>query len=195
MLPRVMPRAKAFDPDVALDRAVELFWRRGYDGASMAKLLEFMGISRQSLYDTFGDKHTLFLAAMDRYRGGLKVKLEKTLAEAESGHAGIRAVFDWVTCEVLEKPEHRSCLMANAALELGQNDPEVRERVAEHLRTVEDLFCAALERDMNGESEERDPRARARYLTNAIHGLGILARGGASTSVLRDTIETTLANS
>jgi TetR/AcrR family transcriptional regulator, transcriptional repressor for nem operon len=190
-----MPRAKAFDPEAALDRAVELFWRLGYEGTSMAKLLEFMGISRQSLYDTYGDKHRLFLAAIDRYRDNVHVQLQAMITGESSPLAGIRAVFAWVNDAVVETPEHRSCLMANSALELGQRDPEVRERVAEHLRQVEDMFHSTLERGREvGElAAERDTRALARFLTNSIHGLGILARGGAPAPVLRDTITTTLS--
>lgn len=161
----------------------------------MAKLLEFMGISRQSLYDTYGDKHSLFLAAVDRYRGNVQIELRRIIASEDSPLAGIRAVFAWVNQAVVETPEHRSCLMANSALELGQRDPEVRERVAEHLREVEEVFFSTLERGREtGEIEgERDTRALARFLTNAIHGLGILARGGATSPVLRDSITTTLS--
>jgi TetR/AcrR family transcriptional repressor of nem operon len=190
-----MPRAKAFDPSVALDRAVELFWQRGYEGASMTMLLEAMDISRQSLYDTFGDKHKLFLAALDRYRGNLHVELRRLMATHTSGRAGIRAEFDMVGREVLDRPEHRSCMMANAALELGQSDPDVRGRVAGHLAQVEELFHDALERDRAaGEIDgERDTRADARCLVNAIHGLGVLGRAGVSRSVIDDTIAATLA--
>ena len=190
-----MPRAKAFDPDLVLDRAVELFWRRGYEGASMAKLLEFMGISRQSLYDTFGDKHRLFLAAVDRYCANLRGDFERIVSAHASGTAGIRAGFDWVRSEVVEHPDHRSCLIANSALELGQRDPELRARVAEHLADIEEVFFSALERGKAaGEFDgDRDTRALARFLTNSMHGLGVLSRGGASQLVVRDTIETTLS--
>ena len=189
-----MPRAKAFDPDIVLDRAIELFWRRGYEGASMAKLLEYMGISRQSLYDTFGDKHRLFLAAVDRYCVNLRSEFERIVSAQASGSAGIRAGFDWVRSEVVDHPEHRSCLMANSALELGQRDPELRARVAEHLREIEEVFFTALERDTVGEfNGDRNNRALARFLTNSMHGLGVLSRGGASQLVMRDTIETTLS--
>lgn len=189
-----MPRAKAFDPEVALDRAVELFWRLGYEGTSMANLLEFMGISRQSLYDTFGDKHRLFLAVLDRYRGNVQRELARLIAGQISARSSIRAVFEWVNQSVIETPEHRACLMANSALELGQRDEEVRERVYAHLRDVEEMFFGVLERGQRaGElAADRDVRALARFLTNSVHGLGVLARGGAPTPVLRDTIETTL---
>ena len=191
-----MPRAKAFDPSVALDRAVELFWQRGYEGASMTMLLEAMEISRQSLYDTFGDKHKLFLAALDRYVGNLHVELRRLLGSEDSGRAGIRAVFDMVGRVVLDRPEHRSCMMANAALELGQHDADVRGRVAGHLAQVEELFHGALERDRmaGGIAGDRDIRAAARCLVNAIHGLGVLGRGGVSRSVIDATIAATLAS-
>lgn len=190
-----MPRVKAFDPEVALDRAVELFWRCGYEGTSLAKLLEFMGISRQSLYDTYGDKHRLFLAVLDRYRANVQRQLATLIAGEATAVAGIQAVFEWVNQAVIEDAEHRSCLVSNTALELGQRDPEVRERVAAHLRDVEAVFTATLERGQAaGElAPSHDVRALARFLTNSIHGLGILARGGAPAPVLRDAIETTLA--
>jgi TetR/AcrR family transcriptional regulator, transcriptional repressor for nem operon len=190
-----MPRAKAFDPSDALDRAVELFWQRGYEGASMTLLLQAMQISRQSLYDTFGDKHKLFLAALDRYRSNLHVELDRLMATHESGRAGIRAVFDMVGREVLDRPEHRSCMMANAALELGQHDDAVRGRVAGHLAAVEELFHAALERDRAAGdiSSDRDSRADARCLVNAIHGLGVLGRAGVTRSTIDATISATLS--
>jgi TetR/AcrR family transcriptional repressor of nem operon len=154
-----------------------------------------MGISRQSLYDTFGDKHRLYLAVLDRYRANVQRQLAVLIAGEATARAGIRAVFEWVNQIVLELPERRACLMANSALELGQRDDEVRERVSAHLRDVEGVFQGALERGQRaGElAPDRDVRALARFLTNSIHGLGVLARGGAPTPVLRDTIETTLA--
>ena len=70
-----MARPKAFDVERALDRAVEVFWTRGYEATSLCDLLEHMEIGRQSLYDTFGDKHGLFLAALERYRRAMSQSL------------------------------------------------------------------------------------------------------------------------
>ena len=63
-----MARQKEFDRDEVLHKAMEVFWMRGYEGTSIQDLVKYMGINRQSIYDTFGDKHTLFLQSLDRYR-------------------------------------------------------------------------------------------------------------------------------
>src|ERR1700730_2144482 len=63
-----MARQKEFDRDEVLHKAMEVFWSRGYEASSIQDLVKRMGINRQSLYDTFGDKHTLYLQALDRYR-------------------------------------------------------------------------------------------------------------------------------
>ena len=188
-------RGKTFDSDFVLDRAIEVFWQHGYDGTSIAQLLAMMAISRQSLYDTFGDKHGLYLAALERYRAKLGEALNRVLDEHASAQARIHAMFGLVQQTVLDPADRRSCLLANAALELGQRDPRVRALVAEHLREVEDrLFRILVEGQVTGElAHDRDARAIAAFLTNALHGLGVLARGGASPASVRDAITTTLA--
>lgn len=190
-----MPRVKSFDPDTVLERAVEQFWQAGYDGTSMTMLLASMGISRQSLYDTFGDKRNLFLSSLERYRLMVLAGLQAKLGESGSAKANIRAAFEWISEVVLGRPERRSCLMANASLELGRRDADVQAQVSAHLEAIEDSFFSVLERArVEGELDpNKQPRALARFLTNAIHGLGILARGGAEPAVLHDAIEVTLA--
>lgn len=190
-----MPRSKAFDPDEVLDRAVELFWRRGYAATSMAALLATMGISRQSLYDTYGDKHTLYLRALDRYRDQLHREFERCLSAGDSPVAGVRAFVDHVEQNVVGEAARRSCMLANAAIELGQHDPEVRERVADHLARVDAGLRRALSRAAErGElGEGRDPVALAGLLTLALHGLGVLARGGVPPPTVRASLDAALA--
>lgn len=191
-------RSKAFDPELALDQATELFWLQGYDGASIAKLLTVMHLSRQSLYDTFGDKHSLYLASLRRYQARLRVLFAQVFAEQDSASARLRTLFELdlstLAISTVRIPVRRSSLMANAALELGGRDPAVREQVTAHLREVENSFFRVIsEGQASGElNDEQDARALARFLTNAIHGLGVLARGGAPSSTVRDAIATTL---
>jgi TetR/AcrR family transcriptional regulator, transcriptional repressor for nem operon len=194
-----MPRRKAFDPELALDRATELFCAHGYDGTSVTKLLAAMQLSRQSLYDTFGDKHSLYVACLRQHRARLRVRFAQVFAEQHSATVRLRTLFaldfDATGASSGQASVRGACLMANAALELGQRDLAVREQVAAHLREVENTFFrVVIEGQSSGELErEQDARALARFLTNAIHGLGVLARGGAPSSTLHDALTTTLA--
>src|SRR5438093_12545846 len=88
-----MPRPKSFDEDVVLDQAVELFWERGYDGTSLADLEAHLGLGRQSLYNTFGDKQALFLKALERYRRDAAQGPIAHLAAPGAGFADIRKYF------------------------------------------------------------------------------------------------------
>src|ERR1700742_3249196 len=76
-----MPRSKEFDPQRALDKAMHLFWRQGYENTSLDDLLRAMGIARQSLYDTFGDKRALYLQAMARYRDQTNGAMQQMFAQ------------------------------------------------------------------------------------------------------------------
>src|SRR6201986_4998640 len=91
-----MARHKEFARDEALHRAMEVFWSRGYEAASMGELVKHMGINRQSLYDTFGDKHTLYLAALDRYREVEGRKLFELLERPGSVKRALRHLFEGV---------------------------------------------------------------------------------------------------
>src|SRR5262249_1274392 len=89
-----MARPKSFDEDAVLDQAVQLFWERGYDGHSVADLEAHVGVGRQSLYNSFGDKQALFLKALDRYERNAGAAIEQ-LAVSDAGLEAIRRYFHW----------------------------------------------------------------------------------------------------
>src|SRR5436305_13985260 len=91
-----MARQKEFDRDEVLHKAMEVFWTRGYEGASMQDLVKRMGINRQSIYDTFGDKHSLFLQSLDRYREIESRKLFAVLERPGSVKKNLRQLFEEV---------------------------------------------------------------------------------------------------
>src|SRR5215211_1091932 len=112
-----MPRPKSFDQDAVLDQAVQLFWERGYEGTSLAELEAHLGLGRQSLYNTFGDKQTLFLKALERYR---RIMSEEVLAPLNAPDASLDAIraFFKASVESLTAPgPRRACLVANTILE------------------------------------------------------------------------------
>ena len=187
-----MARTKEFEPLMALDAAMELFWRKGYEAASMRELLDAMGIGRGSFYDTFGDKHALFLSALDRFQEVRTSWVEEVLFG--EGLDGIEEVFRRSLDGLFQFQPRRGCLLANSAVELAPHDPDVAARISSYIRRTEDAFQGALERarDRGEIRSEADPRALARFLVNTLHGLRVLARAGADRETLEDTVHVTL---
>jgi TetR/AcrR family transcriptional regulator, transcriptional repressor for nem operon len=181
-------RTKEFEPLVALDSATELFWRKGYEAASMRELLDAMGIGRGSFYDTFGDKHTLFLSALDRFQEVRTSWVEDVLRG--EGLDGIEEVFRRSLDGLFQFQPPRGCLLANSAVELAPHDPEVAARISDYIRRTEDAFRGALvrARDRGKIPSDSDPRALARFLVNTLHGLRVLARAGTDRETLEDTV-------
>lgn len=187
-------RPKKFDPDCALERAMNLFWERGYEGTSLGDLLSAMGISRQSLYDTFGDKRNLYLAALDRYRTQQRNAVVAELFVEEPALPEIRAVFDKVVasaCCGSLKP----CMLGKSAIEQGPGETDVQAALKDTLHELEARFELAI-RNASRKGELREvsaPRAVARHLVNTLQGLSVLARGGASGDELRDVVQVSLS--
>ena len=212
---RSMPRVKEFDPAVALDRALDLFWRRGYEATSLRELVEHMEIQRQSLYDTFGDKRSLFLKVLARYEEQALENTVKLLqpdaipsyrlatdpdAKARAvqfmrSSVALRGFFETYLHEVVRASARGSCLMANTALEVGNEDPEIQAVVRGYFQKIEDAFFGALSAGVEaGELKpSHDLRALARHLLNAYYGLGIMGRAGASRAALRQMIDVALS--
>ncbi len=189
-----MTRTTDFDQDAALDRAMHLFWRQGYEATSIQDLVEHMGIGRGSLYNTFGDKHALYLAALDRYCATVGADFLAPLDEPLPVRAALRQVFANVVVESLAEGHH-GCLMANGTLELAARDADLRCRAEANLRGAEDTIGRALARaQATGElAAGRDPRALARYLFNALQGLRVTAKATDDRGTLEDIARVTLS--
>src|SRR5256714_15658440 len=104
-----MARPKEFDRDEALQKAMEVFWSRGYEAASINDLVKHMGINRQSLYDTFGDKHALYLQALDRYREVEGRKMFELLEQPGSVKKSLRQLFEGTVEKALCDEQRRGC--------------------------------------------------------------------------------------
>lgn len=187
-----MPRTKEFEPGEALDAAMQLFWRNGYAATSIRDLLDGMGIGYGSLYNTFGDKHALFLACLDRFRELRTSWIDEVLED--SGLSGIEEVFRRTVDGLVGFEPRRGCLLANTAVELGPHDAEVAAKISRYVRHTEAVFERAVIRAQEaGEiPADRDPRALARFLVNALHGLRVLARVGTDRAVLEDAVRVAL---
>ena len=189
-----MARPNEFDRDDVLERAMELFWARGYEATSIGDLVEHVGIGRQSLYDTFGDKHALYVAALDRYRDKHGTGVVEALAGDGPIRARLREVMRIVAERAGERPS-KSCMLLCAVAERGPDDPDVRKRFGTNTSAFERALTARLghAREAGELHSKQDDRGLARYLINAMYGLQLLARGGSDRKHLDQVIDVTLS--
>ncbi len=188
-----MSRTKGFSESVALEKALDIFWQRGYHGVGLAELLSGMGIARQSLYDTFGNKRQLFIRTIEHYRN---TRLAGALALLERDGSPTQNVKDLVRFfeQLALDKRARGCLVANSLVEIGPHDTEIRTLLAETLGLLEKSIVKTLRRAQRlGElPAERSPRAVARALTNALIGMAVTGKLAQSRSTVEDIYTGTL---
>ncbi|MCT2588026.1 TetR/AcrR family transcriptional regulator [Actinophytocola gossypii] len=190
-----MPRTKEFDPDVALDAAMELFWSRGYEATSTADLVEHLGIARASLYATFGSKHQLYVRALDRYIQSRDPLVVETLSRPGPALPAVRELLEGFVREATGEQRERGCLVVNAAVERLPGDRVVARCVESSWNTVEVALTSALLR-AKAQGELRDgaePRRIARFLLVFLEGLRVVGKGGWDERHLRDAVTEALS--
>jgi TetR/AcrR family transcriptional regulator, transcriptional repressor for nem operon len=190
-----MARPKSFDEDAVLNQAMELFWDHGYEGTSLADLETRLGLGRQSLYNAFGDKHALFLKALDRYRGNVGEAALARLTAQGAGLAAIRAFFRW-SIESLTAPDgRRGCLVTNTISERAGQDPDALLRCNQSRDVLERGFRRALvqAKDRGELADTLDVEATAMLLVVQTYGLNVMAKSGASAGELHAAVEALLA--
>lgn len=187
-------RPKEFELEVVLDRAMQVFWSRGYEATSIQHLVDRMGIQRGSLYDTFGDKRALFFAAIERYDRVVTAKLLATLDGPTSGKEAIERFFRLKVELALAPRRPRGCLVTNSAAELASRDRGAAARVAAVMTKLEAAFQRAVVRAQQaGEVDRtRDPRALARFLTSSAQGLSVMAKTFPERPILEDIVRVTM---
>ncbi|WP_339301403.1 TetR/AcrR family transcriptional regulator [Paenibacillus sp. FSL R5-0623] len=171
-----MARSKEFEVNEVLDKAMKIFWEQGYEKTSMSDLVEHMGIHRRSIYDTFDDKHSLFLQAMDRYRGKVSTTLLAEIKASKTAVEALDKIFDVMISEAEETPS--GCLIVNSAVELGARDQEVDNRSLESFNEAERMFEQIIQwGQREGEfSSDHDAKEMAEYLHNISVGIRAMAR-------------------
>jgi TetR/AcrR family transcriptional repressor of nem operon len=177
-----MARPKAFDEDLALDAALGLFREHGFEGTSAGMLVAAMGIGRQSLYDTFGDKWQLYQAALRRYATDETGAHIAMLRSGPRAIDGIRAMVARVVAGA-----HDACLGVNSVCEFGRSRPElvaIRDAADRAMRSVvvDTIARAQVEGDV---AADLDPETVADFITASFTGIRVAARGGASDAQLR----------
>jgi TetR/AcrR family transcriptional repressor of nem operon len=189
-------RTKEFDPEAALQSALELFWRRGFEATSMSDLVEHLGVGRASIYATFGSKHELYLKALDRYERAGLTRIVRELSQPGPALPAVRAVVRrYATEATTEDLRLLGCMVTNTATELAPHDPAAARRVARNWDQLETVLHTALVRaQAQGELPAgRDPLTLARMLLVLLQGLRVTGKASSDPARVRDAAEQALA--
>src|ERR1700727_3559184 len=183
-----MARPREFDRDAAVERAMSVFWRKGYAATSTDDLLRAMKIGRQSMYDTFGDKHRLYLEALERYQLESVAGNIGRLRSAASPLAGIEAFVIGIIASDKSARE-RGCMGVGSISEFGSTDPDLvtlraKSGGAQRRALIERLRHAQAANEIGANV---DIERAARFVEATMFGLQVAAKAGASFQTLRDT--------
>lgn len=190
-----MARTKAFDKDKAQILALQLFWRKGYAATSIEDLVQALNLSRSSLYDTFGDKRTLFIESLKLYSARVVSQTSQTLNQAPTPLSGVQALLDGLVEQVGEEAGKRGCFMVNSIAELAPYDREVTEMAKAYNESIQRLLTETLRKQAAGNIRKAaTPEQQAAYVFNAIQGLRILIKSGATREQAQAIVTLTLNN-
>jgi TetR/AcrR family transcriptional regulator, copper-responsive repressor len=188
--PRGRPRS--FDRDAALERAMEVFWKHGFEGASLSDLTEAMGINPPSLYAAFGDKEHLFLEAVERYQE--KRGAACPYADAPTARDAVERLLTYTASEFSRPCNPRGCLMVMAATTSSTSSPQLQAALAERRAASRARLKARIDR---GVREGELPRGTntatlADFYATILSGMSLQARDGASRRRLMATVESAM---
>mgnify|MGYP001104971623 FL=1 len=183
-------RPQEFDSDDVLGRATQVFWRKGFENTSLDDLLAATGLSKSSLYRSFGDKRTLFERCLAHYGDAVQTGFRTAFQAAPSGLAFIEGTL-LAALDDERRPNHGcGCLVLNTANEFAQRDPEVAAVVAREIGRMRELMGEAVRRaQREGDVPAAlDAAAAAHYLVCALGGMKTLAQAGVDATGLRDSV-------
>ena len=187
-------RPREFDTDEAIESAMGVFWSSGYHATSLPELLEATNLSRGSLYAAFGDKHGLFLRALDRYIADSLTRLDAELDPRKDPLEGVRACLARYVKRTSGAGGKRGCLVVATSMELGSHDAEVEQRIRGFFKAMETRLTAALGR-AKSEGQLADgiePATAARLLMCLLVGMRVVSKTNSDRSSSEAVIQTLL---
>ncbi len=173
-----MARPRAFDEDVVLDRALNLFWHRGYEATSMQNLVDALGINRASLYDSFGDKYQLYRRVLDRYRQQNQAFVQALFDQPKPAIDLVQALFDRAIDESVADCDCKGCFLVNSAVELAPHDTDIAQLVIDNQTGFVARFQQLIERgQQEGSVTTAQPATDlALFLYNTYTGIKVLGK-------------------
>ncbi|WP_280564497.1 TetR/AcrR family transcriptional regulator [Chromohalobacter sp. 48-RD10] len=189
-----MARPQAFDTQEALHCAMHVFWRKGYEATSLSDLLQATGLSKSSLYATFGSKHDLMLKAFDKYRTDRQLDMSRML-DVTPARPGIEAFFRMIVEDVRSPEQGSGCMSINQAVELAPHDTEIRRRIESDFQAIEQALAHAIGRGhADGSVTAQCPPADlAKLMVVVFPGLQVLTRSGIERSRVDEGLALILA--
>ncbi len=190
-----MARPREFNADEALEKAFELFWRKGYAETSMRDLSEFTGVAHAGLYSAFGDKRSLYAKVLEKYRDSLECSVYLPLEAAGAGLVEIEAFFASVAAEARDGGLANGCFLANTGIAFAHIPGAESELFVKHVERMSRAFETAL-RQAQGRGEIAsviDAKVIAAAFVTTFNGLAVLARAGAPLISIERSIAAALA--
>lgn len=179
-----MARPREFDPDEALENVMAVFWRDGFEGASLHDIEAATGLNKQSLYRIFPDKRAMYLAALERYEQRETQPLREALSAPATARDRFSPVFTGLAASAA-KGDRRGCFLCNAASDQAQLDPDAQAFVSAAMLRLEKLFRDALSVSAPYDKNVEARKAKAAELLSVYFGLRVLTRAGAPASTIK----------
>jgi TetR/AcrR family transcriptional repressor of nem operon len=189
-----MPKVKQFNKEKVLQAASTIFHQKGYNGTSIDEILKATGLSRSSLYDSFQDKHNLYLQSLEFYKQASEENMEALDKKDLNGLQKIEHLFREVVNHLVKHPDDNGCLMVNAAAEMSKQCQKTSQVICNNKESVQDLFTAWLTEAQAGKvlSLSKPPRSYSSFLYNTLCGLKVLSQSGAGKTELSNVVKVTL---
>lgn len=190
-----MARTKNFNKEEILDKAVELFWTKGYNATSANDLVENLGLSRSSLYDTYGDKRTLFVTALKRYRSEIVNKMLLLVENSTDIKKTIKEIFGLAIEQDIHSKISKGCFMVNSAIELSTSDEEIAAIVLANQNDIVAAFEIAISKGQNLGQITANFNANhlANFLYNSISGIRVAIKYNKNLDTINDVVKVNLA--
>lgn len=188
-------RPSAFDYDEVLEKALIVFWSRGYDGASMAELTEAMGINRPSIYAAYGNKEELFSKVLNRYMAGPVAYVAEAMQESTAKQVAEKLLTK--SAELLSNEcNPRGCMIAIGTLFTGEGSEQVRRELISYRQGYENALKERfdLAKSQNDLPQNVNTAALAKYIATVHQGMSVQATSGATKEELLAVVQLALGN-
>jgi TetR/AcrR family transcriptional repressor of nem operon len=190
-----MARPIEFDREEVFQKAIGVFWQKGYNATSIKNLVEATGLQPGSIYSAFGDKRGLFLAAMDGYFEGMKRMIFSILHTDQTAIVRIESFFNRLISDSIIDDQRKGCFLVNTLLEIPVDDQEINSRLQTMFGWVENEFRSVLEEHIASSDLDikQSPEALARFLVAGIYGLRVFNKTQPDVLALQSIVENLLS--